>query len=291
MKKTALSFHHYALIAIVLWATSYVVTKLVVDSFSAGPLALIRCFIASAVLAGVMAAKRIPSPSPRHWYMFVAPGFIGLSLYSIFFNQGTALINPSTVCIIIATAPILTAILAAFVFREKLHPLAWCAIALAFAGILIMTLWEMSVEINFGALWTALAALTLAIYNILQRGLAKSYQPLQVTTWSFFAGTFFLLWFLPQTVAQIRAAPLSDNLMALYLGLFPSAVAYLAWVKAFSLSPKTSYVSNYMFMTPVLAIAMELVVIAEYPDMATITGGLVIVASLVLFFIAGKKKT
>lgn len=289
MKRSALSFHHYAFMAIVLWATSYVVTKLLVGTFSSGPLALIRCFVASVVLFAVMTASKMPSPEPRQWYRFMIPGFVGLSLYSIFFNVGTSLINPGTVCIIIATAPIMTAVMAYFVFKEQLHPLAWTAIGLAFAGILIMALWDMGLEVNMGAVWTAMAAFTLALYNILQRNLARTYKPLQITAWSFYFGTLCLLYFLPQTVAEIRAASLSQNVMAFYLGVGPSALAYLAWVKAFSLSPKTSYVSNYMFLTPVLAIILELIVIASYPDTATIVGGLTIMCSLGLFFLAGKK--
>lgn len=88
MKKVTLSFHHYAFIAIVFWATSYVATKLVVDSFSSGPLALIRCFVASIVLAVALAAMKTPYPKLSSVYRFIPSGLIGLSLYSIFFNQG-----------------------------------------------------------------------------------------------------------------------------------------------------------------------------------------------------------
>lgn len=289
MKANFPTFHHYAFAAIVLWATSYVVTKLIMGSFSAGSLALVRCLVATVILALVMKTKGMAAPKVREWARFVPTGLIGLSLYSIFFNQGSALSNPSTVCVVIATAPVLTAVLAFFLFKEKLHPLAWLAIVLAFAGILVMSLWEMSADINLGVVWTAAAAVTLAVYNLTQRDLARTYQPLQISTLSFAVGTFFLLYFLPPAVREIAKAPALHNALALYLGVFPSAVAYLAWVKALSLTPKTSYVANYMFLTPVLATLMEIAVIHRYPDAATVVGGLVIAASLVLFFIAGKK--
>lgn len=290
MKKHSLSFHHYALISIIFWATSYVATKLIVGSFSSGPLALIRCFVASVVLAAALAALKIPNPKLSKIHLFIPSGLIGLSLYNIFFNQGSTLADPSTVCVLIATAPILTAVMASFLFKETLNILGWLAIAFAFAGILVMTFWEMSGEINAGVLWTALAAFVLAIYNLLQRNLARTFQPLQITAWSFYTGTFFLLLFLPQTVTQIQNAPAPHTSLALYLGVFPSAVAYLAWVKALSLSPKTSYVTNYMFLTPVLAAFCEVLVIAKYPDLPTVIGGGIIMSALFLFYLAGKRE-
>ena len=75
---------------------------------------------------------------------------------------------------------------------------------------------------------------------------------------------------------------------AVYLGAMPSATAYLLWSRAFSLAEKTSDVTNYQFLTPLLSTAMGFAMLGEIPSLATIVGGLVIIASLVIFSRKGR---
>lgn len=59
------------------------------------------------------------------------------------------------------------------------------------------------------------------------------------------------------------------------LGIFSSAIAYVAWAKAFAKAKQTSQVSNYMFITPFLTSLLGLL-IAEVPDQSTLVGGTII---------------
>ncbi len=139
-------------------------------------------------------------------------------------------------------------------------------------------------------MWTTLAALSFAAYNLLQRKLAREYDPRAVTAYSFAAAAFFLLPYLFQAARQMRAAPLDHTAIALFLGVFPSAIAYLLWVKALSIAPKTSYVTNYMFVTPFGSLALELLILRRWPDLGAVLGGIVILAALALFAAAGRGK-
>lgn len=284
------SFHLYALISILLWATSYVLTKFVVDSYSPGCLSLLRCAVASCVLFAAFTSEKLPVPSWLGLLRLLPAGFVGLALYFILFNEGTYLANPSTVSIIIATAPVITPVLARIVYRESLPTLGWIAILLAFGGISLMTLWNGTVDVNMGVVWTALAALAFSIYMILQRWLAQYFLPLQISTFSFIVGTACLLYFLPQLVDEMRAAPAWKTALAVYLGVFPTAFSYLSWVKALALAPKTGYCTNYLFVTPFLSLILEFILMAQFPDTPTILGGGIILASLALFTLAGKRE-
>ena len=68
----------------------------------------------------------------------------------------------------------------------------------------------------------------------------------------------------------------------------PSATAYLLWSKAFSIANKTSDVTNFQFLTPLLSTAMGFAMLGEIPSAATIIGGLLIVASITVFGLKGK---
>lgn len=282
--------HFYALLTVLIWSTAYIGTPVVSASYSAGALGLLRCLSAAAALAAITLALRLPRPRARDLPFFALSGLTGMALYLVLFNSGFATIGPTTSCVIVALSPVLSALLAAALFRERLTPLGWFAIGAAFCGILLMALWEGTMRINIGVVWTALAALSFAVYNLLQRKLGRGYDPRVITAYSFAAGAVFLLPYLFQAARQMRAAPPNHTLVVLFLGVFPSAIAYLLWVKALAIAPKTSYVTNYMFVTPFASLVLELWILRQWPDMGAVLGGIVILASLALFAAAGKRQ-
>jgi drug/metabolite transporter (DMT)-like permease len=127
------------------------------------------------------------------------------------------------------------------------------------------------------------AALLLSGYNITQRQYTKKYTAFQSTTYSIVAGSIFLSVFSPEAISQIIRAPLSQIFVVIYLGIFPSAIAYICWSKALSIAKKTSDVSNYMFVTPLLSLILGYIIIFEVPDTATYVGGAIILFGLLIF--------
>lgn len=279
-----------AFATVLLWSSAYVFTKVALEQYSVAALALLRCAVAAICLGAALAVKRSPFPGLAALPRFCLAGAAGFALYTLAFNKGSASLNPTTSCIIIATSPIITALLAQLRFKERLSLRKWLAIALAFCGILLMTLWDGVFAVSEGMPWMLLAALLISIYNILQRSLSRRFTPLLVTAYSFFAGAALLMPFLPEAVRQLGAAPPGQAALVLFLGAGPSAAAYLLWTKALSIAPKTSSVSNYMFLTPFLALLLEYAVTGKLPGAATFAGGGVIIAGLLVFILADRKK-
>ena len=125
-----------------------------------------------------------------------------------------------------------------------------------------------SFSINEGVLWLLIAALSLAAYNVIQRKLTKTYSALESSTYSIFFATIMLCIFLPNSISKAIHAPLIQILYVLILGIFSSSIAYIAWAKAISIAEKTTYVSNYMFVTPFLTTILGFIIIGEIPDKA-----------------------
>ena len=73
---------------------------------------------------------------------------------------------------------------------------------------------------------------------------------------------------LPNSISKAIHAPLIQILYVLILGIFSSSIAYIAWAKAISIAEKTTYVSNYMFVTPFLTTILGFIIIGEIPDKA-----------------------
>ena len=220
---------------------------------------------------------------------FTLSGALGFSIYLFIFNKGSETLTAATGCILIATAPIITALMASVVFRERLTRLAWIALWLAFLGVLVLMLWNGSVSINAGVFWMLGAALAISAYHVIQRLYANGYTSLQITAYSFFTATVMLAGFLPESIRQIESAPLSHVIAVSFLGVFPSALAYLLWAKALSFAATTSDVTKFMFLTPLLSFVLGYVVISELPGVETWIGGALILSGLALFHISGQR--
>lgn len=281
--------HGCAFGTITLWAFAFVYTKVAAESFSPTALALLRCLVACGVLALFLALKRSNLPRLRDLPLFVLSGAFGFGLYLPVFNKGLESLTAATSCILLATAPVMTALMAAALFRERLSFRAWAAMGIQFCGILILSLWNGTLAVNSGVLWTLAAAALLSGYNILQRMLSARYTSLDITAHSFFTGTLMLLVFAGEAASQAAAAPAGHLWVIIFLGVFPSAIAYLLWAKALVIAKKTSDVTNYMFVTPLVALLLGYMVIAEMPDAGAFVGGAVIFSGLALFTTAGRK--
>ncbi|MFR3458061.1 MAG: DMT family transporter [Bilophila wadsworthia] len=161
MKTGAVSSQWYAFATVVLWSSAFVFTKVALLSFSSTALGFLRCAIASVVLYAVLRCKGVRMLSWRELPRFTLSGALGFSIYLFIFNKGSETLTAATGCILIATAPIITALMASVVFRERLTRLAWIALWLAFLGVLVLMLWNGSVSINAGVFWMLGAALAI----------------------------------------------------------------------------------------------------------------------------------
>jgi len=178
------SFHIYAMITIIFWSLAYVLTRLALQYFTAFSLGFLRYFIASCTLIIVAVISKIKLPHKKDLPWFMLAGALGFFFYMIAFNQGQKTVTASTGSIVISTVPVLTALIARVVYKEKLSHLQWLAIAIEFAGVTVLTLMNDVLSINIGLLWLFLAALALSLYNLLQRKLTKTYSALQTSAFS-----------------------------------------------------------------------------------------------------------
>jgi len=279
------SFHPYAMVTILFWSLAYVLTRLVLQYVTAYSLGFLRYAVASLVLAVVCLFQSMRRVEKRDIWLFLLSGICGFFLYMITFNVGASTVTAATSSVVIASAPVFTALLASIFFGERLVPRQWAAIGIEFAGILILTLYGAIFSLNMGTVWLALAAMLLSCYNLLQRKLTRSYTALQSTAYSIFIGTILLACFAPRAVVELRTAPMEPLFYIVVLGVFSSAIAYLLWSKALERAPRTSLVSNYMFFTPFLTALLGFLLAGEMPEAYTWAGGgLILLGSLIFNF-------
>lgn len=277
------SYHLYAAITILFWSMAFVFTRLALKHFSADALGLLRYLIASAALLVVALFTRMKPPALRDAPWFLLSGAVGFAVYMMVFNRGSQSVSSSTGSVILATTPILTALLARWIYKEKLRGLQYAAIGVSFLGVAVLTVLRGGFTLGGGLVFMFASALLVAVYNLLQRRLTRTYTALQSTTYSIFAGTLMLCVYLPQAIPEVRTAAPEQFLYLAILGIFSSAVAYCAWAKALSLAENASSVSNYMFITPFLTTLLGLWIAGEPLELSTAVGGALIIGGLLLF--------
>lgn len=279
-----------AFTTVFLWSSAFPLTKIATEYIDPNQLGLLRCTIASVILLIIGMICNIKPPKKiKHIPLFFLSGGLGFSMYMITFNTGMLTLSSAMGSLIIATTPVLTAIGATFIYKEKIKPIGWIAIGGAFGGVSVLLLWGSDVTYSNGIWWTCCAAFVFCCYNLLNRKLlSMGYNAVECVTWSMTCGAILLLPFLSDAIVQASDASIAALAVVVYLGSMPSATAYLLWSKAFSLAEKTSDVTNYQFLTPLISTALGLIILNEVPGISTIVGGVIIIISIVVFGLKGK---
>ena len=289
MKDTAKSAI-LAFTTVFLWSSAFPLTKVATEYIDPNQLGLLRCTIASIILLIIGKVCKIRFPQKlKHIPLFFLSGGLGFSMYMITFNTGMLTLSSAMGSLIIATTPVLTAIGATFLYKERIKPIGWLSIGCAFAGVAVLLLWGGNVSYSTGIWWTCAAAFVFCCYNLLNRKLlSMGYSAVECVTWSMTCGAVLLLPFAAEAMVQASNATVTALVVVVYLGSMPSATAYLLWSKSFSLASKTSDVTNYQFLTPLISTLLGLIILGEIPGVSTVVGGLIIIASIVVFGLKGK---
>lgn len=270
---------------IAVWATAFPFGKFALQSVDALTLSVARV-VGGAILMliiGVFKGLHIPT-SWREWGIYILLGATGNFVYQVVFNEGLRSIPAATSSIIMALTPMTTALLALAVYKDRIRPVGWIFTITAFIGVAIIILWNSTLTVPLGALWTLLGMVLFAVYNILNRGLSlKGYNSITIAMWSMFTGAIMALPFADHAIEMIIQAPLSAQLAMLYLAFFSSALGFVFWSYAFEHAEKVSDVTNFMYISPIVAAIVAAFLLGEFPNMGLYIGAPIILGSLFLF--------
>ena len=280
---TKLTAKKCAFIAIFFWATAFVLTKVVLKEVDVTTLGVLRYFFASIIVVFILIKKKISLPEVKDIPAFIFAGFSGYAGYIALFNIATLLSSPSTLSVINALAPAITAIVAYFIFNEKIKLIGWLSMGISFCGILILTLWDGVLTVNKGILYMLAGCLLLSLYNISQRYLTKKYSSFDVSMYSMLIGGILLVIYSPSSITNMFSISFTSLILIIYMSIFPSIISYFFWTKAFEIAKHTTEVTSFMFVTPVLATLMGIIILGDIPKLSTLIGGVVIILGMILF--------
>jgi drug/metabolite transporter (DMT)-like permease len=275
--------------ALLLWSSAFAGIKAGLRGFGPGELALLRFLTASASLGIYALAARMRLPRREDVGRIALGGLFGITIYHLALNFGETAVSAGAASLIIASGPVFTAILARIFLDERLTRWGWLGIAIAFSGVAIITLAEGGgLSFEPAAALVVVAAMSTAGYFVVTKPLLVRYTPLEYTAYSMWLGTLPMLVFAPGLAASIGSAPRPALLAALYLGVFPGAIAYMLYSRALAKLP-ASVASSFLYVQPVMAAVIAWAWIREVPQALTVVGGAVALAGVTLVTTKGRQ--
>lgn len=282
MKNRQTTYHLLALLSMILWGTTFVSTKVLLSAgLSPAYIMLWRFLLAYAGLC-LLSRERLFAASLRDELLMAAGGLCGGSLYFLAENNALRITQVSNVSILIATAPVLTALFSHLWLRsEKIaRPLVAGSLISLAGTVLVVLNGNFVLRLNPAGDGLALLGAALwALYSVVLGKLSDRYSTLLITRKVFFYGLVTLLPALLAEPAGPRFALLARPtvwLNLLFLGAVASLGCYLMWNKAVrELGAVRS--ASYLYINPIVALLTSHLILGE-----TITPVAALGAALIL---------
>lgn len=280
------------ILANILWATSYVAGKFILQDISATMLSALRMCLASVFLIPLLLYKR----KEIHLTWRDVPQLLLLALAGFVINKwleygGLALTTASDVALLISSESVFTAAFAWLLLRERFQLFRASLMLLGLLGVYLI------VERSFlptipsgGGVWRilgdALVVLGLifeAFYTIRGKSLLVKHSPLLVISAAIVGSTLFWLPLASWEILSFGWRPLSmlGWISLGWMALVATVFGYLAWFQGLA-KVDGSAAAVTLFIQPLLGTVLAVLLLHEQLTPITLLGGVLIVASVFL---------
>ncbi len=270
-----------ATVTVVLWASAFVSIRSAGEAYSPGALALGRLLAGALTLGAICLLRREGLPPRPAWRGIAISGLLWFGFYMVVLNWGEQQVDAGTAALVVNVGPILIALLGARLLGDALPPRLVAGMAVSFAGAVTVGL-SMSGEDGsslFGVVLCLLAAVAYAGGVVAQKPALGHASALQVTTFGCLVGAVLCLPFAGQLAHEAADAPVSATLNMVYLGVFPTALAFTTW--AYALARTTAgRMGATTYAVPALVVLMSWLALGEVPGLLTLAGGALCLAGV-----------
>lgn len=276
---------------VLIWGSNFVVMKAVLAVMHPHAMNALRLSVSCLVLGllHLRVRRKAPGPPPRdQWRAIVGTGLVGYLLYQVAFIIGLNRTTAGSAALIMASAPIWTALLAKALRYEFLRRLSWIGLLTSIAGTVLIVLSgsqhvELGPDVLGGNLVMLVAALLWGSYTALNRPLLSTIRPVTLTFYGVALSLPFLVALGAPYLAEVDWGAVSAAAWAgiVFSGALSTGIAIALWNEAVR-SMGASHTAAYGNVTPFVALVGSAVLLGEPVFPGQIVGGVLIIGGLVL---------
>jgi drug/metabolite transporter (DMT)-like permease len=273
-----------ALFAVVVWGASFIATKIAVGQIS--PIAVVWLRFAMGIpilMAAVIMRKQFALPKGKEWLYFALLGFLGITFHQWLQSNGLQTSQATTTAWIVATTPAFITILGWLTLKEKLTIIQTSGIVLAMLGVLVVVSKGDFANLaigKFGAKGDVLiliSSVNWAVFSILSRHGLKRHPSTRMTLWIMTIGWLMTsaAFFAQGKTAEIALLDTRGWWSMIFLGIFTTGLAYIAWFDALAQLP-AAQTGAFLFIEPPTSMIVAAIILYETITPASLFGGAVI---------------
>jgi drug/metabolite transporter (DMT)-like permease len=220
-----------------------------------------------------------------------ALGFSGIFLYNLCFFAALSYMPAGRTALFVALNPIVTALALGLLFRERLGPVKWLGIGIAFFGTAIVitrgdpidAFHDISRSIGLGEVLMFFGISSWAAYTIIGRYALRNLTPIAATTYAALWGLLFLGTGAAFEFSSVTWSEFGWQVWAsiFYLGAFGTAIGFIWYyegVKSIGAS-RTAVFNN---LVPVFGVLLASILLKEPILISMVVGGALVIAGVTL---------
>jgi drug/metabolite transporter (DMT)-like permease len=270
-------------LTLVLWASAFVAIRHLGRDVPPGALSLGRLLVASVALAFVVFRRPRTWPTRRDWPLLLLCGVGWFGIYNLALNAAEQRIDAGTAALVVQVGPVIVALLATVFLAEAMSRSLLVGIVVGFAGVAVIARgFSSDGSGDPVGVWLALlAAVTYAVGVLVQKPLLGRLPGPEVTWLACVIGLVTCLPWTGELVDVVRTSEPSSLLWIVYLGVFPTAIAFSTWAYVLARG-NAGTVSLTTFLVPFIATLIAWALLAEVPPVLSFVGGGLSIAGVLL---------
>lgn len=273
---------------ILLWGSAFAGIRQGLEGYSPEHLSLLRLLIGSIALIMYAFFTKMRLPELGDLPVIFIFGFLGFAVYQTALSMGEQTVSSGTASLLISTSPLFIGLIGNFFLHERTGKWYWLGAAISMTGIALISFGGGgSLRIGIGLILILIAAFSESLYFVFQKKYLKKYGALPFTAYTIWAATIIMLLYARGLVGQVMEAPAGATISAVYLGLFPTVIAYFALAYVTSHSG-VSDAAGSLYLTPAAAFIIAWIWLGEVPAAVTVIGGMITLIGVSLTYLKDK---
>lgn len=273
---------------IILWGSAFAGIRHGLEGYSPEDLSLLRLLIGSSALLIYAFFSKMKLPDKRDLPVIFLFGFLGFAVYQTALSFGEQTVSAGAASLLVSTSPVFIGLLGKIFLKEKTGKWYWSGAAISMVGVSFISFGAGGrFELGAGVLFILTASLSESIYFVFQTKYLNKYGALPFTAYTIWAAAVFMLIYLPGLGQRMMDAPTGATISAIYLGLFPTVIAYFA-IAYISARSGASEAASSLYLTPAASFLIAWIWLGEVPAAMTVVGGIITLTGVTLTYFKGR---